>query len=265
MELDKIYLGDCYKLIKDIPDKSIDLIYIDVPYDIEGNGGGGCFGERKRSYHKEYERVCENSNASRIYKSALKNVSEFEDIAFGIDYSILDEFVRVQKNIYIYIWCSKKQIFPLMKYFVGEKNCLFEILTWHKTNPIPTCNNKYLSDTEYCLMFREKDKTHIYGTFDTKRKYYVSPINVKDKKAYGHPTIKPLEFVKDHIINSTKEGDVVLDCFMGSGTTAVACKELNRHFIGFELNKEYWEIANKRINGLTNEKKNQVEQLSLFD
>ena len=85
MELDVIYNEDVYEGIKKIPDKSIDLIYTDIPYDVEGNGGG-CFGEKKRSYHKEYEKVCENS----------------EDIAFGIDYSILDEFVRIQKNIYIY-------------------------------------------------------------------------------------------------------------------------------------------------------------------
>jgi len=107
----------------------------------------------------------------------------------------------------------------------------------------------------------------IYGTVETKHKYYVSKCNVADKDLYGHPTIKPLEMVKNHIINSTKENDVVLDCFMGSGTTAVACKQLNRHYIGFELNPEYYQIAIDRVNGLTvaDRKKKELGQLSLFD
>ena len=127
-----------------------------------------------------------------------------------------------------------KQLFSLIDYF-QKKKCNWNLLTWHKTNPIPTCGNKYLSDTEYCLFFREKG-VKLYGSFDTKFTYYVTHSNMKDKKQFHHPTIKPLEIVKNHIINSTQENDLVLDCFMGSGTTAMACKELNRNFLGFELN-----------------------------
>lgn len=243
-------LGDCYKLIKDLPDKSVDLIYTDVPYDIEGNGGGGCFGEKKRDYHAEYEKVCQNTNEnSRVWKAAMKNIDGIKEIAFGIDYGILDEFCRVLKNIYVYIWCSKAQILPLMNYFVGERGCRFEILTWLKSNAIPTCNGKYLSDTEYCLMFRDGGKTKIGGTMKTKQKYYISPLNVKDKGNFLHPTIKPLPFVENHILNSTKEGDTVLDCFMGSGTTGLACKHLNRNFIGFEIEEKWYNIAKNRLEG----------------
>lgn len=162
-ELNNIYCADCYEAIKQIPDKSVDLIYTDIPYDFEANGGGGCFGEKKRDYHGDYEAVARNTQKSRVWRQAYKSYSDNADIAFGIDYAILDEFVRVLKAIYVYIWCSKKQILPLMNYFVGEKGCRFEILTWHKTNPIPTCNGKYLSDTEYCLLFREDGKTKIGG------------------------------------------------------------------------------------------------------
>lgn len=64
-----------------------------------------------------------------------------------------------------------------------------------------------------------------------------------DKKKWKHPTIKPLNIIENLIINSSQEGEVVLDCFMGSGTTGVACKNLNRKFIGMELNEEYYNIA----------------------
>lgn len=246
-ETNNIYNVDCYKAIKKLPDKSIDLVYIDIPYDIEDNGGGGCFGEKKRDYHKEYESICENTNKSQLYKRTLKQINEIKNIVFGIDYSIFGELCRVCKKIYMYIWCSKKQLLPLMQYFIAEKGCRFEILTWHKTNPIPTCNGKYLSDTEYCLMVRENG-TSIGGDITTKSKYYISAINKQDKEKFKHPTIKPLRFVENHILNSTQPNDIVLDCFLGSGTTAVACKNTGRQYIGFEINEKWYKIAENRLN-----------------
>ena len=102
-ELDNVYNEDCYQAIKNIPTKSIDLVYIDIPYDLEDNGGGGCFGEKNRDYHKEYENVSLNTSKTRIYKSTAKSIDNIKEIAFGIDYSILDELCRVMKNIYIYM------------------------------------------------------------------------------------------------------------------------------------------------------------------
>ena len=136
------------------------------------------------------------------------------------------------------------------------KDYNMELLTWHKTNPVPTCNNKYLSDTEYILFFRENG-VKIYGTYETKRKYYITTTNKEDKKKYNHPTIKPLNIIENFIINSSQENDIVLDCFMGSGTTGVACKNLNRNFIGIEINEEYYNIAKDRIEGIN-------EQITLF-
>lgn len=258
-----IYNVDCYEAIKKIPNNSVDLIYIDIPYDLEGNGGGG--GSKKRDYHKEYEKVSQNSNASGLAKRKSGSSSSIAEIAFGIDWNILDEFVRIQKNINIYIWCSKKQILHLMKFFIEEHDCFFDILVWCKSNPIPTCNNTYLSDLEYCLHFR--NGVSVGGTYETKSKYYVSPLNKGDKDLYNHPTIKPLELVKNHIINSSKEGDIVLDCFLGSGTTAVACQSLNRKYIGFELNPEYFAIARDRLNGITQIERKQKDAgiMNIFD
>lgn len=71
--------------------------------------------------------------------------------------------------------------------------------------------------------------------------------NVADKKLWNHPTIKPLDFTEKIIRNSSRKGETVLDPFMGSGTTGVACKKLERNFVGIELSKEYFEIAEKRI------------------
>ena len=136
-----------------------------------------------------------------------------------------------------------------MEYFIKEKHCFHDIMVWCKTNPIPTANGTYLPDLEYCLMFREKG-TKVEGSYETKSKYYVSGINKNDKDKFLHPTIKPLNVVKNHIINSTKENDIVLDCFCGSGTTCVACKEIGRRYIGMEIDPEYHKIAVDRLNGI---------------
>ena len=160
-----------------------------------------------------------------------------------------------ETNQYIYIWCSQKQIILLLDYFVKKKKCNWNLLCWHKTNPIPACGNKYLTDTEYCLFFREKG-VKIYGEFKTKFTYYVTPLNVKDKKLYNHPTIKPLEIIQNLIINSSQENDIVLDPFLGSGTTAVASVKTNRQFIGFELDKVYFKTAYDRIKATIEERGN---------
>ena len=228
--INKVINCDCYEMIKHIPDKSIDCIYTDIPYDINYSGGG-----------------CLQKNV----KNAVKDMNKNKDTLLkGIDYKILDEWCRILKRINIYIWCSKSQIYDLMKYFIENKSCNFNILCWCKDNPVPFGSSPFLSDIEYCLAFYESGIKFNQGC-ENKHKYYVSHINQSDKKLYNHPTIKPIEFVKKHILNSTKPNDIVLDCFCGSGTTCVACKETGRRYIGMEINKEYYEIAKKRINGMT--------------
>lgn len=226
-----LYNDDCNKVLCTLPDNSIDLVIIDPPYEITTGGSGGCFGYENKPHLAE---VCRN-----------------KDFNSGISNDVLDELTRILKKINIYIWCNKEQLQQYINYF-KNKNCFVDLLVWCKTNPVPTCNNKYLSDIEYLIFAREKG-VKIYGSYNTKHKFYVTPVNKDDKKKYKHPTIKPLNIIENLIINSSKESDVVLDCFMGTGTTGVACKKLNRLFVGIEINKEYFNTAIKRIEE-TNEK-----------
>ena len=241
-----IYNEDCYKAIKEIPDNSIDLIITDPPYLIENTNGGKT---------NELGKSIQNMN-NQLKNGFLTN---------SIDISILDEWVRVMKKINIYIWCNHKQIPMYLDYFVNKLNCNFEIIIWKKTNATPLFNNKYLTDKEYCLYFRKGGYCNPVN-YESAKTVYELPINILDKKLYGHPTIKPLEIIKNLIMNSSVEGEIVLDCFLGSGTTAVACKETNRRYIGFEIDKEYFEIAKNRLNGLTKEdiKLKEMGQISLF-
>lgn len=146
-----------------------------------------------------------------------------------------------------------------MKYFIDEKGCRFNILTWCKTNPTPATNGTYLPDIEYCLVFKENGSPKYNDGYELKSKWYVSPLNVSDKEKFNHPTIKPLELVKRHILHSTNENDIVLDCFCGSGTTCLAAKETGRRYIGIEIDPEYHKIAVDRLNGIT-----AIGQTSIF-
>lgn len=232
LELNKIYNMDCLDGMKQIPDGTIDLCVTDPPYLIETQGGG-LYAQQDKQY-----------------------VKELNDIKDGFRTEILDELCRVMKRINIYLFCSQKQIIPLTDYFVTKRGCNWNLLCWHKDNPVPACGNKYLTDTEYLLFFRQKG-VKLYGNFDTKRTWFNTPLNQADKEKWGHPTIKPLGIVRTLVFNSSEEGQTILDPFMGSGTTAIACIKEKRHFIGFELNKEYFDKAQQRI-------KNETSQLSLF-
>lgn len=235
LEINKIYNEDCYFGIKNIPADSIDLVIIDPPYDIN---------TRKN-------RVGYN----RIAKSILKveNTLVNHNLTESYDFSLLEELIRVMKKINIYIWCSKKQIEDYLKFFVDKHKCRYEILIWNKTNAMPLYSNKYINDKEYCLYFRKEAKCNPANYEDAKT-VYISTNNAKDRIQYGHPTIKPVDLIRKFIRNSSNENDIVLDCFIGSGTTAVASIMENRNYIGYEINKKYYDIANARIEKIKEEK-----------
>lgn len=233
--MNELWLGNAYELIKKIPDKSIDLIYTDLPYLHEDGGNSNTpLGDRMR-----------------------RKRSELQDIRDGIDLSILDEMCRVAKTNYIYMWVSTKQINDMLSYFKDKARV--NILVWCKTNPSPTTNNCWLPDLEYCLCFKGEGSPRYNDAYDLKSKWFVSATNKEDKDKYYHPTIKPLELVKKHLKHSTREGDIVLDPFCGSGTTLKACQELNRQYIGIEINPKYYNIAKDRLNNI-----NAKGEVSLF-
>ena len=237
MEIDKIYNMDCLEGMKSIPDGSIDLIVTDPPYEFVGDaetyGKRGSECKLGEAYHAELQKAGIISGFQRD--------------------EIMKECVRVMKKVNIYIWCSKVQIRWYLNFFADYN---MELLTWHKPSFMPTCNNKYLSDTEYLLFFREKG-AYLGGTCESKKKWWLQNSDPEDKELWQHPTIKPLNIIQTLVFNSSQDGQTVLDPFMGSGTTAVACIKEKRHFIGFELNKQYYDKACQRIDA-------EQRQLSLF-
>ncbi len=218
--------GDSMELLKSIPDKSIDLVVTDPPYNF-GNKGG-------RFYAK-------NSSTQRKYCDELMKLDccDFEPKPF------LDLIKAKCLHTYIYIFCNKTLVADYIEW-AKENKCSYDILVMCKSNPIPAYNNHYMSDLEYIIVIREP------GTYFSKdknielfRKWYMT-----NCKKGIHPAEKPLELIKKFIQVGSKEGDTILDCFMGSGTTGAACKELNRNFIGIEIDDNYFSLCQERINGI---------------
>lgn len=229
--MEKLIWGDCLNVMDNLIAEGVkvDAIVTDPPYNITNTNAGN-----KKDLQSELTAAFKCLEQANI-------VDSYDIVSFG------EKILKIMKKPNIYLWCNKKQIPEYFDFYVNRHKLNFDILCWHKTNALPTYSNKYLSDTEYCLYFRKGNCCNPQNYEDAKT-WWEAPINCQDKKLYKHPTIKPLDMIKRVIRNSTKEGDTVLDPFMGSGTTGVACKNLDRNFIGIELDFNYYMIAEERIN-----------------
>ncbi len=213
--------GDCLELMKEIPDGSIDLCVSDIPYKLTGGGkGDGANSKRPKGILKDNNQIV--------------IAPKFEDW--------LPELYRVMKGgSHIYLMCNFKNLNDLMNKTeaVGFKHV--NLLVWEKNNCTPS--QFYMKNCEYTLLLRKGSSKYINDIGGSKTVHKFE--NIIGNKV--HPTEKPIDLMGFYINNSSNEGDVVLDMFMGSGSTGVAAKNLNRNFIGIELDEKYFQIAKERI------------------
>jgi len=215
----KLLKGDCLEEMKSIPEGSVDLVLTDIPY-----------GE-----------VTKNGESRAKYSGQLRNIDKggADILTFDIG-DFLDEIYRVS-NGGVYIFCGIEQIEPIYSFFDRKKDFMVRQCVWKKTNPAPVNGqHMWLSSFENCI-FAKKRKT----AFNQSCKSSVWEFPTGRSKI--HPTEKPLSLFEYLVNSSSNEGGVVLDPCMGSGTTGVACKNLNRNFIGIEMDETYFNIAKARI------------------
>ena len=217
----RIYNMDCLEGLRRMPDNSVDLILTDPPYFFDTKKGKG----------------------TGIVKDS-KYLKEIEYMTNGFDLRILDECVRVMKRINAFFFCSREQIPMYIEYF-SALGANIQLLTWSKTDVPPLCNGKYLSDTEYIIYAYESNTDEQY-TLITDH-FITKKVRSSKNDPLYHPTKKPIDILSSLIQSASKENDIVLDMFSGSASTAVACIETGRKFIGFELMEKYYKVGNKRI------------------
>jgi site-specific DNA-methyltransferase (adenine-specific) len=250
--------GDCLQVMKEIPDKSIDLVLTSPPYDNLREYGKFDFNFLETSM--ELCRVLKNGGIIVwIVGDATIEGSEtgtsFRQVLYFMNSGRLNlhDTMIYQKNSYPFPMSNRYyQVFEYM--FIFSKgspkttNLLKQPTIWRQ-------KEKHSSTT------RQKDGTTKHLKYETGKeertrdniwKYDCGYMrSTKDKIAYEHPAIFPDKLAKDHILSWSNKGDTILDSFMGSGTTGVACKELGRKFIGIEIEPKYFEIAQRRINQTT--------------
>ena len=220
----------CFDFLPQIQDNNIDLVLIDPPYEVS-----------RDTNFRSGELKGDDRDRFRV----SMNFGEWDQGFTGLD-KVIKECYRILKpGGTIICFYDLWKITTLKEYFDAAKFKQIRFIEWVKANPVPI-NSKvnYLTNArEIALVGVKGGKPTFHSEYDNG--IYMYPI-CHDKGRF-HPTQKPLELFEDLIRKHSDEGDVVLDCFSGAATTAVASVNLGRNFIGCELDKEYYNKSIERV------------------
>lgn len=244
----KIYFGDCLKILPKIPAESIDLVFADPPYNMSKKKGLGW----KYSNHITMQEEWDMFSKDGYYQFNKEWIKEaLRVLKHGGSLWICGSF----HNIY--------QVGFILQHIEDVK--INNSIVWFKPNAQPNITCRMFTESTEHLIWASKNGKKKKWTFnyeDTKnliedpwspkgkqaRNVWHIPLTPKKEKWAGvHPTQKPEELLRRVVLSSSKEGETVLDPFLGSGTTSVVAKSLGRHSIGIEKEKKYLKIIKKRM------------------
>lgn len=255
----KLMHGDCLTRMKEIKDASIDLTVTSPPYDDlrSYNGNNSQWNEGVwRQAIKELYRVTSIGGVvvwvvgDRTIKGC-ETTTSFKQALWAVEcgFRLHDTMIYAKKNPIPQNHNRYEQVYEYMFVFSKGKPKVFNPIKEETKNPGKVFDwggRKTVLDKNQSRRHRESEK-RITSKYKTKGNIFYYSVGGGDS---GHPAVFPYELAHDHIISWSNEGDVVLDPFMGSGTTGLAAKKLNREFIGIELEEEYFCIAKVRLGEL---------------
>jgi len=251
MKINSIIQGDCIEELKKLPDNSIDLIFADPPY----------YMQLKNALYRP-----NNTKVDGVDDEwdKFSSFSEYDDFCV----SWLKECRRILKDTgSIWVIGSYHNIFRVGNIMLNLGFWILNDVTWYKTNPMPNfMGTRFTNATETLLWCSKGEQCKKY-TFNHKmmKKYngnkqmtsvWQIGLCIGEERLKGedgkkaHSTQKPEELLKRVILSATKQGDIVLDPFFGTGTTGAAAKKLKRNYLGIEKEAEYISLAKKRINAI---------------
>jgi len=245
-----IFNGDCLELLASIPENSIDMIFADPPYMLS-NGGISC----------------QNGKMVTVNKGKWDKSRGFED-----DVQFHNEWISACRRILkpeATIWISGTYHSIYQCGYLLQKNNFHMLndIAWFKPNAAPNLSCRFFTASHETLLWARKEKNakHTFNYDEMKNGLFpedklkkentqmrsvwsIPGVKIVEKEYGKHPTQKPLDLLKRIVLASTKENDIVLDPFCGSGTTGVACGYYNkRSFIGIEIDTGYCDLAKKRL------------------
>ena len=226
----ELYNADCFDVMPMIADKSIDMILTDPPYLHIKGGNKGWVG--KRYLYKNKERFNDSFINTNMSDFSKVEINKFLDVA---------KTKLIKMNCIIF--CSELQ---LQYYFnwIEKNKYKYNLIIWDKGNRVILNRNRYMSNIEYIIRIYESKST--FNSIQNNQYYSKTKLNKLDNNKQ-HITQKPISLINEFIQLHSNQNDIILDCFMGSGTTGVACQNTNRKFIGIEKETNYFDIAVKRI------------------
>lgn len=216
-----LILGDCLEKMQDIESGSVDLVIIDPPYKMTKRG---------KSCRPNY---MPGSTGDNLFAGKLPITSDWMKLVYD---------TMKNDGSHLYIFTNTVSITEYLSIAKEQGFKLHNIISMIKDTGMPS--RWYYKQTELVLFFRKGRAKPINDYTSRDNIEVVMPKKINGKL---HITQKPLDFIAKFLTNSSNAGDVVLDPFMGSGTTGVACKNLNRNFIGIEMDETYFNIAKERI------------------
>ena len=254
MELDRIYNMDCLEGMKLIPDGSVDAIICDLPYGTTKNPWDSVI--PLDALWMEYKRIIKPAGAIVLFAQTpfdkVLGASNIEMLKYEWIWEkdsgtghLNSKFAPMKKHENILVFSKKSACFV--------KN-LDDAMTYY---PQMESGKPYTQKSGRPSLNYDAANCHQVITENKGERYPTSVLKFNRDKSKIHPTQKPVDLIAYLVRTYTNEGDTVLDNCMGSGTTAIACIKEKRHFIGFELNEEYYNKACKRI-------KDEQSQLKLF-
>ena len=232
MKINVVYNKDFRE--NDIPSNSIDLVVTDPPYKtITGGDSDGANSQRPKGMLQ---------GNRKLFKFQKLKISEW-----------ITEIYRVLKEqTHCYVFTNSLNMEEILAEGRKAGFKIHNILVWQKQNCTPS--QYYMKNCEYVILFRKGRAKYInnIGSSKTVHEFLLEDnmTTIKVNNIIGnklHPCEKPIDLLRLYITNSSNENDVVLDPFMGSGSLACACISENRKYIGYEIDKEYYDISKKRI------------------
>lgn len=224
MEVNKIYNRDCLEGVLEIEDSSVDLLLTDPPYNISMRSGFHTMGRQGVDFG-EWDKNFDQQSWLRI---ACKKIKK------GGSAIVFNDYKNIGKMDEIFTECGLT---------------VKELIIWQKPNPMPRNRDRLYVTTIEVALWAVKGKG---WTFNRQRTNYENAIfnfGSVNSRVRTHPTEKPLGLVTDLLRIHSNENDLVLDPFSGSGAVSVACKQLDRRYIAFEIDKGYYDKSLERLNG----------------